>query len=162
MLSERLLDGLALLKLQAAVADAGLLDVALGLLAVLATIIAADYAHMLYLRSRMPPGPFPLPIIGNTFLLPDNKPWIYFEELSKKYNTPLITFWIGRSVHLTLPLSWSLPDSEQPDLPATETPPSGSTMPGAHRRSSRRRPRYMPPGLAWSSSASSARARPTW
>lgn len=24
--------------------------------------------------------------------------WIYFEELSKKYNAPLITYWIGRSV----------------------------------------------------------------
>ncbi len=109
MLSERLLDSLALLKLQAAVADAGLLNVALGLLAVVATVIAADYAHMLYLRSKMPPGPFPLPIIGNTFSLPDNKPWIYFEELSKKYNTPLITFWIGRFVPLTPPLSLVAP-----------------------------------------------------
>jgi hypothetical protein len=40
----------------------------------------------------------PWPIIGNTYHLPDNKPWVYFEELSKKYNTPLITYWIGRSV----------------------------------------------------------------
>jgi hypothetical protein len=40
----------------------------------------------------------PWPIIGNTYQLPDNKPWIYFEELSKRYNTPLITYWIGRSV----------------------------------------------------------------
>lgn len=45
-----------------------------------------------------PPGPFPWPVIGNTFQLPDNKPWIYFEELSKKYDTPLITYWIGRYV----------------------------------------------------------------
>ncbi len=98
MLSERVLDSLAVVKLQGVVSDAGLLNVALGLLAVVATVIAADYAHMLYLRSKMPPGPFPLPIIGNTFSLPDNKPWIHFEELSKKYNAPLITFWIGRSV----------------------------------------------------------------
>jgi hypothetical protein len=102
MLSERLLDSFAVLKLQSAIADAGLLNVTLGLLAVVVTAIAADYAHMLYLRSKMPPGPFPLPIIGNTFSLPDNKPWIYFEELSKKYNTPLITFWIGRYASLTL------------------------------------------------------------
>lgn len=97
MLSERLLDqSLALARLQSAIVDAGLLNVVLALVAVLATVIAADYAHMLYLRSKMPPGPFPLPIIGNTFSLPDNKPWIYFEELSQKYKTPLITFWIGR------------------------------------------------------------------
>lgn len=38
----------------------------------------------------------PWPIVGNTFQLPDTKPWIYFEDLSKKYNTPLITYWIGR------------------------------------------------------------------
>lgn len=98
MLSDTLLDSFALVKLQAAVADAGLVNVALGLLVVVATAIAADYARMLYLRSKMPPGPFPLPIIGNTFSLPDNKPWIYFEELSKQYNTPLITYWIGRFV----------------------------------------------------------------
>ena len=46
---------------------------------------------------RQPPGPLPLPIIGNTHLLPDNKPWIYFEELAKHYKTPVITFWIGRN-----------------------------------------------------------------
>jgi hypothetical protein len=96
MLSEKLLDSFAVVKLESAVANADLLNVAFGLLAVVATAVAVDYAHMLYLRSRMPPGPFPLPIIGNTFSLPDNKPWIYFEQLSKKYNTPLITFWIGR------------------------------------------------------------------
>lgn len=96
MLSETLLDNFMMVKLQLAIADAGLLNVVIGLLAIAVTIVAADYAHMLYLRSKMPPGPFPLPIIGNTFSLPDNKPWIYFEELSKKYNTPLITFWIGR------------------------------------------------------------------
>lgn len=86
----------ALLKLQSAIAGASLLNVSLGLLAIVAVVVAADYAHMLYLRSRMPPGPFPLPIVGNTFSLPENKPWIYFEQLSKRYNTPLITFWIGR------------------------------------------------------------------
>lgn len=66
------------------------------LLSLAVTALAIDYAYMLYLRSRMPPGPFPFPIVGNTFSLPDHKPWIYFEELSKRYKAPLITFWIGR------------------------------------------------------------------
>lgn len=96
MLSERLLETMSLVRLQAAITDAELLNIALGLLVIVAIAATADYAYMLYLRSRMPPGPFPLPIIGNTFSLPENKPWIYFEQLSKKYNTPLITFWIGR------------------------------------------------------------------
>jgi hypothetical protein len=96
MLSDKLLESFALAKLQSIITNAGFVNIGLGLLAIVATAIAADYAYMLYLRSRMPPGPFPWPIVGNTFLLPDNKPWIYFEELSKQYNTPLITFWIGR------------------------------------------------------------------
>ncbi|KAK4097703.1 cytochrome P450 [Parathielavia hyrcaniae] len=106
MLSERLLDGFALLKVQLAIANVGLFNVTLGFLAIAVTGVAADYAWMLYLRARMPPGPFPLPIIGNTFSLPDNKPWIYFEELSKKYNTPLITFWIGRNPTVWINDAW--------------------------------------------------------
>ncbi|KAK3381042.1 cytochrome P450 [Podospora didyma] len=106
MISERLLDYLALVKVQTAVGDFGTANVLLAVLAIVATAVAADYAHMLYMRSRMPPGPFPLPIIGNTFLLPDHKPWIYFEELSKKYKTPLITFWIGRNPTVWINDAW--------------------------------------------------------
>jgi len=98
MLSEQLGTQLelTLLKLQRAVGDVGTANVLLSLLAVVVTAVAIDYGYMLYIRSRMPPGPFPWPIIGNTYSLPDNKPWIYFEELSKYYKAPLITFWIGR------------------------------------------------------------------
>ncbi|KAK3402352.1 cytochrome P450 [Sordaria brevicollis] len=71
------------------------------------TAIIIDYGYMLYLRSKMPPGPFPWPIIGNTFSLPDTKPWIYFEELSKKYGTPIITFWIGRNPTIWLNDAWT-------------------------------------------------------
>ncbi|AEO55767.1 hypothetical protein MYCTH_2116457 [Thermothelomyces thermophilus ATCC 42464] len=110
MLSEKLIDSFTLFKLQSAIADAGLFNVALALLAVVATAIAADYAHMLYLRSKMPPGPFPWPIVGNTFTLPDTKPWLYFEELSKKYNTPLITFWIGRNPTIWINDAWCAHD----------------------------------------------------
>ncbi|KAI6872120.1 cytochrome P450 [Hortaea werneckii] len=55
----------------------------------------------------MPPGPIPLPIIGNTHLLPDRKPWIYFEELSKRLESPVITFWIGRSPTVWINDAWS-------------------------------------------------------
>ncbi|RFU30710.1 hypothetical protein B7463_g5630, partial [Scytalidium lignicola] len=60
-------------------------------------LIIIDYARMLLLRRKMPPGPLPWPILGNTFSLPDTKPWIYFEELALKYKSPLVTVWIGRN-----------------------------------------------------------------
>ncbi|KAK3693130.1 cytochrome P450 [Podospora appendiculata] len=108
MLSDRLLENLNLLtlRLQSAIAEFGTGNVLLSLLAIAATAVVADYAHMLYLRSRMPPGPFPLPIVGNTLSLPDNKPWIYFEALSKQYQTPLITFWIGRNPTVWINDAW--------------------------------------------------------
>ncbi|KAK0126722.1 hypothetical protein ONS95_008303 [Cadophora gregata] len=71
--------------------------VALIFIAASAALLIIDYTRMLLLRRKMPPGPFPLPIIGNTHLLPDRKPWIYFETLSKQYNSGIITFWIGRN-----------------------------------------------------------------
>lgn len=54
-----------------------------------------------------PPGPFPYPIVGNTFQLPANKPWIHFEELSKKYKNPLITYWIGRNPTIWINDAWT-------------------------------------------------------
>jgi hypothetical protein len=30
-------------------------------------------------------------------LLPDTKPWVYFEEIAQEYKSPVITFWIGRN-----------------------------------------------------------------
>ena len=80
---------------------------ALYTLATLATIVVlVDYAWMLNLWRKMPPGPLPLPIVGNTFKLPDTKPWIFFEKLSQYYNAPLITFWIGRNPTVWLNDAW--------------------------------------------------------
>lgn len=84
------------LAIQEKLADLGAVNIALATAAAGAAIVAVDYARMLRLRSKMPPGPFPLPIVGNTLSLPKNKPWLLFEELSKKYDAPIITFWIGR------------------------------------------------------------------
>lgn len=40
-------------------------------------------------------------------MLPDCKPWIYFEELTKVYDSPVITFWIGRNPTVWLNDAWS-------------------------------------------------------
>lgn len=55
--------------------------------------IALLYDFVTWLR--MPPGPTPLPFIGNKLQLPQSKPWIQFQEWSKKYG-PIFTVWIGR------------------------------------------------------------------
>jgi hypothetical protein len=44
---------------------------------------------------RLPPGPTPLPFIGNKFDIPKSQPWLQFEEWSKKYGS-IFTLWIGR------------------------------------------------------------------
>lgn len=58
-------------------------------------------------NTPQPPGPLPLPIIGNTHLLPANKPWLLFETLSKTYSTPILTFWIGRNPTIWLNDAWA-------------------------------------------------------
>ncbi|KAJ9628839.1 hypothetical protein H2203_002742 [Taxawa tesnikishii (nom. ined.)] len=44
---------------------------------------------------RMPPGPTPLPFVGNKYLIPKSKPWIQFKKWSDEYG-PIFTLWIGR------------------------------------------------------------------
>jgi len=83
------------------------LTVLYAIAAIASVALIVDYARMLNLRRKMPPGPFPLPIVGNTFMLPDVKPWFYFEDLSKKYNAPMITFWIGRNPTVWLNDAWA-------------------------------------------------------
>jgi cytochrome P450 len=55
----------------------------------------AALLHDAWLWLRMPPGPMPLPFLGNKFQLPKSKPWIQFQEWSKVYG-PIFTIWIGR------------------------------------------------------------------
>lgn len=87
---------LPFLKVKDGIIGIGGFNAVLVLLTAILLGILADYGYMLYMRTKLPPGPFPFPIVGNTFSLPDTKPWIYFEQLSKEYKVPLITFWIGR------------------------------------------------------------------
>lgn len=51
--------------------------------------------HDVILWKRMPPGPQPLPFIGNKFDIPAKYPWIQFQEWSRKYG-PIFTIWLGR------------------------------------------------------------------
>lgn len=43
----------------------------------------------------MPPGPRPLPFVGNKFDIPKSHPWIQFQKWSQIYG-PIFTLWLGR------------------------------------------------------------------
>jgi cytochrome P450 len=51
--------------------------------------------HDVILWKRMPPGPQPLPFIGNKLDVPKKHPWIQFQEWSRQYG-PIFTVWFGR------------------------------------------------------------------
>lgn len=51
--------------------------------------------HDFLLYLRLPPGPVPLPFIGNKLIIPTSSPWVQFEKWSKMYG-PIFTLWIGR------------------------------------------------------------------
>jgi cytochrome P450 len=57
--------------------------------------VVAVLIHDVILWKRMPPGPQPLPFVGNKFDIPDKHPWIKFQDWSKKYG-PIYTLWLGR------------------------------------------------------------------
>jgi cytochrome P450 len=64
-------------------------------LSLLVAIPAVTLLHDVYVWMRMPPGPTPLPFLGNKHQLPTKSPWIQFQEWSKIYG-PIFTIWIGR------------------------------------------------------------------
>ncbi|KAJ9150668.1 Fumitremorgin C synthase [Pleurostoma richardsiae] len=64
-------------------------------LSILVAIPGITLLYDLVTWLRMPPGPTPLPFVGNKFQLPKKQPWIQFEKWSKVYG-PIFTIWIGR------------------------------------------------------------------
>ncbi|EKG15238.1 Cytochrome P450 [Macrophomina phaseolina MS6] len=67
-------------------------------LSVCCLLILAPIFTLLYditLWKRMPPGPPPLPFIGNKHQLPKTQPWHQLAAWSKEYG-PIFTLWIGR------------------------------------------------------------------
>lgn len=94
--------------------SAGLLQLparllALGALA-LTCIVSYNYVRVLLLRRKLPPGPFPLPILGNHFRIPYWQPWVTFEEWSRQYDNPMITIWLGSRPVIVLNDAWTASD----------------------------------------------------
>lgn len=72
--------------------------------------VMIDYVRVLRLRRKMPPGPFPLPLVGNYFAIPKIKPWIEFEKWAQYYNDPMITLWQGHRPTIMCNDIWSISD----------------------------------------------------
>lgn len=72
--------------------------------------LAIDYARVLKQRRRLPPGPFPIPVFGNYFQVPKYKPWVAWEQLSKKHDNPLITIWNGHRPVIICHDAWTISD----------------------------------------------------
>lgn len=93
---------------------AGLLQLPIRLLALgalaLTCIVSYNYIRVLVLRRRLPPGPFPLPVIGNHFRIPWWQPWVRFEEWSREYDNPMITIWLGSRPVIVLNDAWTASD----------------------------------------------------
>jgi hypothetical protein len=88
-----------------------LLPAALGSLAlILLLVVVVDYLRMLHQRRKLPPGPFPLPLIGNHLAIPKVKPWLAWEKWAAHYNDPLLTLWVGRKPTIIVNDAWSASD----------------------------------------------------
>ncbi|KAL4912532.1 cytochrome P450 [Aspergillus aurantiobrunneus] len=57
--------------------------------------------HDALLWKRLPPGPPPLPLLGNKLQLPSSHPWIKFQQWSRIYG-PIYTIWLGRRPTIVL------------------------------------------------------------
>lgn len=80
------------------------------IVAILTIWVLLEYIKVLWLRRRMPPGPFPLPLVGNFFDIPYVKPWHKFEEWSNQYDNPLITLWNGHRPIIVCNDCWTISD----------------------------------------------------
>lgn len=72
--------------------------------------LIADYIRILQLRRKLPPGPFPLPLFGNYFIVPKYKPWETWAEWSRKYDNPMITVWSGHRPYILCHDAWTISD----------------------------------------------------
>lgn len=73
--------------------------------------ISIDYFRVLWLRRKLPPGPFPLPLIGNHLDMRMKRPWRHWEKLSfDVYKNPMVTLWNGHRPVICCNDAWTISD----------------------------------------------------
>jgi hypothetical protein len=73
-------------------------------------ILTIDYGRILLLRRKLPPGPFPFPIVGNHYQISKDRPWIQWAKWAEHYNNPLTTIWVGRKPRILVQDAWVASD----------------------------------------------------
>lgn len=59
-----------------------------------ALALALSLLFFKFRQSARPPGPRPLPFVGNVFQLPQVNPWIIYREWAKTYGKIHIPLWL--------------------------------------------------------------------
>lgn len=93
-----------------------------------AFVCVYNYYVVLRQRSKLPPGPFPLPILGNYLHLPKWRPWIKFEEWSREYQDPMITIWLGSTPLIILNDAWTASELLEQQADVFSSRPSFTSM----------------------------------
>ncbi|KAJ4396021.1 hypothetical protein N0V93_000237 [Gnomoniopsis smithogilvyi] len=75
-----------------------------------AFVVTIQYTQVLILRQKLPPGLFPLPVVGNCIRICGQRPWVACEQWTREYNSPMITLWRGTSPVIIINDVWTARD----------------------------------------------------
>ena len=53
--------------------------------------------------AALPPGPPPLPVVGNTFQMPKEQPWLKYAEWAKQYGKGYLGYLVASQISINIP-----------------------------------------------------------